>query len=152
MGDEFTVPKPAWGDNAFLQIEGFQNFLASAAEVQLNQHLSPDGTSRFEMNLKDYSSLLVVIESEDQVAHLIVPVQPKPSPLAISQRDLSLINGFDSKKYFSEKRGVIKLLRGETGTIEDITSTEMQTIDSLKKVWQIQKDLARLTSDEVELI
>jgi hypothetical protein len=74
MGEEFTVPKPAWGDNAFLQIEGFQNFLASAAEVQLNQRLSPDGTSLFDLNLKDYSSLLVVIESEDQVAHLIVPV------------------------------------------------------------------------------
>lgn len=28
----------------------------------------------------------------------------------------------------------------------------MQTIDSLKKVWQIQKDLARLSSDEAELI
>jgi hypothetical protein len=28
----------------------------------------------------------------------------------------------------------------------------MQTIDSLKKVWQIQKDLARLSTDEVELI
>lgn len=74
MGDEFTVPKPAWGDKAFLQVEGFQNFLTSAAEVQLNQHLSADGTCHFDMNLKDYSSLLVVIESEDQVAHLIVSV------------------------------------------------------------------------------
>ena len=89
------------------------------------------------MNLKDYSSLLIVVESEDQVAHMIMPIQQKPSLLPIPQRDLSLAKGFDSSKYFAEKRGIVSLIKGETSTIEDITSTDMQTADSLNKIWKI---------------
>jgi hypothetical protein len=51
------------------------------------------------------------------------------------------VKSLDSDSCFSEIRRVEHCLRGDVCTVEDVTSTDMQIIDSLEKVWLVQKDL-----------
>jgi hypothetical protein len=62
---------------------------------------------------------------------------------AIQKRDLSLTKSLDSNKGFTESRTTIKLNKGEIHFVDDITSTEMQTIDDLKKVKGVLEELMR---------
>jgi len=63
-------------------------------------------------------------------------------------RDLSLaqslsVGGPDDTKGFTESRTTVELTKDEVHTIEDITSTETQLIDDLKKVKGVLEELMR---------
>jgi hypothetical protein len=97
-------------------------------------------------NLSAYSTLLVVAECEDQFSHILVPIK-QADKVKINQRDLSLVKPMDSEKCFSEVRQVQQTIKGGSLIIEDITSTQMQFVDSMEKIWRIQKDLYRGSLD-----
>ena len=73
-------------------------------------------------NLSEHSTLLVIAECEDQVSHLLIPVQKVKK---ISQRDLSLIKAFDSNLCYSEVRKVAHVLKQGSLMIEDISTTSI---------------------------
>ena len=63
-------------ENQVNQIEGFHNFLADGAKVAVNQPLGQNGRVEIMMgDLSQYSSILVIAECEDQVSHIIMPIQ-----------------------------------------------------------------------------
>lgn len=102
------------------------------------------------MNLEPYSTLLVTVTSEDQCSHLIVPVQTGGKH--IPQRDLSLLRAYNVEKSFAETRRTTNCLKGDKFVVEDITSTDMQIVDSLEKVWLVQKELKRFNKEEQDFI
>ncbi len=68
------------------------------------------------------------------------------------QRDLSLLKAYNHEKSFAETRRTSSCLKNDKFIIEDITSTDMQIVDSLEKVWLVQKELKRFSSEEQEFI
>lgn len=64
------------------------------------------------------------------------------------QRDLSLLKAYSNEKSFAETRRTSSCLKNDKFLIEDITSTDMQIVDSLEKVWLVQKELKRFSSEE----
>ncbi len=83
---------------------------------------------------------------------------------ALMQRDLALTMPYDSAKSFSEIRRPAHCLKLSSYVIDvslqmlinsfaqDLTSTEMQIVDSLEKVWLVQKELTRFNSDQKAFI
>lgn len=111
-----------------------------------------EGTTHaeFDMNLEPYSTLLITVTSEEQCSHLIVPTHTGGK--AIPQRELSLLRAYNVEKSFAETRRTTNSLKGDKFVIEDITSTDMQIVDSLEKVWLVQKELKRFNKDEQDFI
>lgn len=142
--------KPRQGryDGYKRDIDGFQNFLKHSAETALNVKTENDGSAIFEMKLDAFSTLIVVASSDEQSSHVIMPVGGNIVP----QRDLSLLKSYDEEKSFSETRRAISCSKYDTFKIEDITSTEMQIIDSLNKVWLVQKELRKPSNEESEFV
>lgn len=56
------------------------------------------------------------------------------------------------EKNFSETRRTVSCMKYDNYKIEDLTSTEMQIVDSLQKVWMVQKELRKFSNDEQEFI
>jgi hypothetical protein len=125
-------------------IEGFHNFLAHSAETFLNANIEDGGYAEFEMNLEPYTSLIVCVTSEEQSSHFIKPLETSARK-EIPQRDLSLLRAYNVEKSFSETRRTTNCLKTDKFVIEDITSTDMQIVDSLQKVWLVQKELRRFS-------
>lgn len=116
-------------------IEGFHNFLAQPAAIMFNATVDKNGVATFDIELDSHSTLLIVASNENQCAHIVMPVS-KCSGL-INKRDLSLLKAFNQDVPFSEVRRTANVLKSQTFMIEDITSTELQYIDSLDKVWRV---------------
>ena len=57
-------------------------------------------------------------------------------------------NPLSSEKFYQETRNALALCEGEEHIIEDITSVEYQTIDSIQKVGQVLQELLRLKHKE----
>jgi hypothetical protein len=98
------------------------------------------GFAEFELMLEPHSTLLVAVASEDQCSHLIVPLETSARK-NIPQRDLSLLRAYNVDKSFSETRRTTNCFKSDKFVVEDITSTDMQIVDSLQKVWLVQKEL-----------
>jgi hypothetical protein len=116
-------------------IEGFQNFLAHSAETFLNVKIE-EGEAEFEMTLEPYTTLMIAVVSEDQCSHLLMPLETA-SRKQMPQRDLSLLRAYNHEKSFAETRRTSSCLKNDKFLIEDITSTDMQIVDSLEKVWLV---------------
>ncbi len=86
------------------------------------------------MSLEPYTSLIIAATSDDQCAHIVQQIE---GGLIILQRDLSLLKAYNLEKSFSETRRTANCLKYDSFMIDDITSTEMQIVDSLQKVWLI---------------
>jgi len=52
----------------------------------------------------------------------------------IAKRNLALANSLDETKVYTEARNTSTVLKYESHFIHDMTSTEVQTVDDLKKV------------------
>lgn len=61
----------------------------------------------------------------------------------IQKRDLSLTQSLDNDKGFTESRTNVNIEKHETHFIDDITSTEIQLIDDLKKVKGVLEELMK---------
>lgn len=132
------------------QIEGFQNFLANSAETFLNIKVE-EGFAEFEMTLEPFTSIIVAVVSEDQSAHVIKPLE-SAARKHMPQRDLSLLRAYNQDKSFAETRRTTNCLKTDKFVIDDITSTDMQIVDSLQKVWLVQKELKRFNTEEQEFV
>lgn len=140
-----SIPNP----HNLRTIEGFHNFLAHSADTFLNVKVEEGGVADFEMNLDPFSSLLITVTSEDQCSHLIVPTN---GGRFMPQRDLSLLRAYNVEKSFAETRRTTNCLKTDKFVVDDITSTDMQIVDSLEKVWLVQKELRRFNKEEQEFI
>lgn len=70
-----------------------------------------------------------------------VPTQVEGAP---AKRDLSLAAALsEGDKGFTESRTTVALSKDESHTIEDITSTEVQLVDDMKKVLGVLEELMR---------
>ena len=65
---------------------------------------------------------------------------------------MSLLRSYNPEKSFAETRRTTNCLKSDKFVVEDITSTDMQIIDSLQKVWLVQKELKRFSNEEQEFI
>lgn len=110
-------------------------------------NLAPNGETgevTFSANLKPYSQLFIVAVDLNSVAQRQVDLEA----IQLTQkRDLSLAKPLtssdDATKGFTESRTTLELTKDEAHTIEDITSTEIQLIDDLKKVQGVLEELMR---------
>ena len=129
-----------------MKIPEFQNFLKNPPHTQLNLVPNAEGEVNFTANLAPFTQLFVIAIDLTSVAQTqvdVTPVQPT------QKRDLSLLQSLDLSKGYTESRTTIELLKHDTSLIEDITSTEIQLIDDLKKVKGVLEELMRTkyTSD-----
>ncbi len=105
--------------------------MAHSAENFLNIKLEEgENAAEFEMNLEPFTTLLVAVTSEDQCSHLLVPLETSARK-SMPQRDLSLLKSYNQDKSFSETRRTTNCLKSDKFIVEDITSTDMQIVDSL---------------------
>ena len=66
-----------------------------------------------------------------------LPVSP------FAKRNLALSNPLDHRRVFTESRNTSTVLKLESHFVEDITSTEVQTVDDLKKVCQVLEEISK---------
>eukprot|EP00830_Metopus_es_P002375 TRINITY_DN1213_c0_g1_i6.p1 TRINITY_DN1213_c0_g1~~TRINITY_DN1213_c0_g1_i6.p1 ORF type:complete len:2229 (-),score=458.73 TRINITY_DN1213_c0_g1_i6:107-6793(-) len=121
----------------------FQNFLGLEPLTVFNLEPNEDGTLIVELdkNYKDvYACALVLAVDKGSVAHYLHPLSGSHT----IARDLSLTKALDVEKAYSEMRTTKCVEKFDTYTIDDITSSDIQIIDSLEKVMMILKELIRL--------
>ena len=99
----------------------------------------PDSSGKveFEADLSHFSHLHV-IALDKNVAAMVTHDLPTAT---ISKRDLTLTRPLDSSKGFTESRITVNLQKFGTHVLEDVTSTEIQTIDDLTKVRRVIEEL-----------
>jgi hypothetical protein len=124
-------------------IPELQNFLKTSPLTLHNLPIGEDGVVTFKANLKPYTQLYILALDLNSVAQRQVDLEAEPT----AKRDLSLMQCLsasdNTKKGFTESRTTVELIKGETHQIEDITSTEIQLIDDLKKVKGVLEELMR---------
>ena len=98
-----------------------------------------DGIVKFSANLAPYTQLYVVAVDSSSVAQRQVNLQVN----SIQKRDLSLTQPLDSEKGFTESRTNVNIEKHGDHFIDDITSTEIQLIDDLKKVKGVLEELMK---------
>ena len=63
-----------------------------------------------------------------------------------------MLSSYELGKSFSETRRTSNCAKYDSFVIDDITSTDMQIVDSLSKVWLVQKELKKFSNEEQEFI
>ncbi|CDW90653.1 UNKNOWN [Stylonychia lemnae] len=131
---EMNFNKLLEGLNELKQEEGkiseFQNFLKNGALTDFNLKPDSNGEIKISRNLLPFTQLHILVIDKNSVAQ-------KQLDLALNQiqkRDLSLNQPLDTSKGYTESRATLSIMKDETHFIEDITSTEIQLIDSIQKV------------------
>ena len=133
------------GGSTEIKIKEFQNFLRCPPLALFNLVPSKEtGEVQFSANLKAYTQLYVLAIDQNSVALRQIDLGDLKQP--VQKRDLSLAKslspgGIEDKKGFTESRMKFEVLKGETHVVEDITSTEMQLIDDMKKVHGVLEEL-----------
>eukprot|EP00347_Sterkiella_histriomuscorum_P022623 403337784 len=139
--DEFSLLKMCEmvsGQN--IPLPDMQNFLKQGPLQIFNLTPNEQGEIRFSANLNAYTQLQILVVDRQSVASKNVDLEIKN----IQKRDLSLVKPLDVEKGFTESRLTQCILSGESHFIEDITSTEMQLIDDMKKVRGVLDELMRM--------
>jgi len=130
------------------RIAVYQNFLALEPLVMCN--LPGEGNKLIieleEKARENYKCALVLAVDKGSVAHYLLPL-PGTS---LQKRDISHSTTLDTEKSYSEVRSTTCLEKYENYTINDITSTDFQLIDSLEKVALIIQILLKLDNIEIK--
>jgi hypothetical protein len=127
-------------------IPEFQNFLKNPPFTLFNLTPNPQtGEVTFQANLKAYNQIYIVALDLNSVAQRIIDLSYLE---ATAKRDLSLAASLpiSATSGFTESRTTTTLTTDESLTIEDITSTDIQFIDDLKKVRGVLDELFRTVS------
>jgi len=130
-------------------ISVYQNFLGLEPLTRYNIPASPDGNLIIELEdkfMETYGCALIIAVDKGSVAHYLHPF----AGTKIIKRDLSLAKALEVEKSYSEMRTTKCVEKYETYLIDDITSTDLQIVDSLEKVLLIIKELMRLYSVNVK--
>jgi len=128
------------GQRGHLIINSFQNFLKHSPMTGFNLKPDKDGKVNLNVDLSNYSQVVFIALSKSDVAQKVVDLQPSP----IATRDLSLLKTLDPEKGFNESRTALTLQTYDTHFIEDFSSTELQTIDDMKKVKGVFDELFKI--------
>ena len=125
-------------------IDSFLNFLQNINLIVSNIKPDNQGNILIEgLDLTSYSTLEIIAINNDTIVHEMFPLPKKP----ILTRDLRMMNNEEkSEKYYSTFRNTTSLKKGSSFNIKDINSTEIQIIDSLEKIFNIQKELQKLNN------
>lgn len=124
-------------------IPEFQNFLKNPTFTMFNLAPNPQtGEVSFQANLKAYNQVYVVAIDLNSVAQRTIDLSYLE---ATAKRDLSLAASLpiSATSGFTESRTTATLFTGSTLSVEDITSTDLQLIDDLKKVKGVLEELMR---------
>ncbi len=125
------------------EISMFQNFLGLEPLAKYNMPASPDGKIVVELEEnygEKYGCALILAVDRGSVAHYLHPL----AGTKVQKRDLSLAKPLSCDKTYSEMRTNKCVEKYETYLIDDITNTDLQTVDSLEKVLLIIKELMRM--------
>ena len=108
-----------------------------------------DGFYSLTFNSKLYSNLLILAIDETGATQKIIDIDHKKSELPqIKRRKIDLDKPLDSKFDYHETRNTQCLKPGESHIIEDITSVDYQSVDSLNKVGKVLQELTTLKHQE----
>lgn len=135
------------------------NFLKNAPAQQFNNapeniDESDDERSRrtitFELSLSNYSQLYLIAVDRDSIVQRNIDLE---FDCPMSKRDLRLNKVLDDSKGITETRKTVKLVpESMLGTqqyphsdfVEDITSSEVQLVDSIGKVVEILEEIQKM--------
>lgn len=92
--------------------------------------MSQEGVSSFTADLSRYNTLIVFACDKGAAAQKLVDLPVGQIP----KRNLALSMPLDENKVYTESRNTSTVLKYESHFIQDMTSTEVQTVDDLKKV------------------
>ena len=122
-------------------VDSFLNFLENPNLLISNVKPNAEGKVVLEgINLAAFSTIEILATNAHTVVHELHPLQKRP----IQTRDLRQLTGEEkSKKYFSIFRNTTSVTNGEVFKVDDLTSTELQMIDSLEKLFSVQKELRK---------
>ena len=118
--------------------DNFNSFLANPAIVFSN--LKPDKNGILELpnfDFEKYSSLIIVGINMRSCINEILPLKKSN----FTQKNLSQKSTLKHNHFYSIFRNSSQLKVDESFKIEDITSTEIQVIDSIPKLFNLQKEL-----------
>jgi hypothetical protein len=101
--------------------------------------VNKDGVASVEADLSQYNTLIVLACDKGTVAQKLVDLPVSP----FSKRNLSLSNPLNKEKGYNEARNTATVQKLESHFIEDINSTEVQTVDDLKKVSQVLQEISK---------
>lgn len=108
------------------------DFLSSPSIVKIN--LKPDEHGRITIDRKTLGHCLQVhVVAVNQ--HDTIYRQVALDGQSMKTRELRQVQGFDPEKHFGEQKKATSLTAGETFELEDMTTSEFQIYDALKKVY-----------------
>eukprot|EP01022_Parablepharisma_sp_SALTPOND_P019171 TRINITY_DN3242_c0_g1_i1.p1 TRINITY_DN3242_c0_g1~~TRINITY_DN3242_c0_g1_i1.p1 ORF type:complete len:1469 (-),score=192.25 TRINITY_DN3242_c0_g1_i1:4794-9200(-) len=139
----YTEAKPLSRYHFAEQIATFHNFLAKEPITLFNLPANKDGLIKVELDeetLRNYSIALAVVVSKESVSHSLLPLG---CPVT-NKRDLSMQNPLDKAKAYCEMQTSKCVYKHDSYTIDDIASTDIQTVDSLEKLFVVLKQVAKL--------
>jgi len=144
----------------FTQSSELLNFLKNAPAQQFNN--APESTDEsdddrcrrsvtFELTLSNYSQLYLVAVDRDSIVQRNIDLD---FDAPISKRDLRLNKVLDDSKGITETRKTVKMVPESmlvaqqqypnSDFIEDITSSEVQLVDSIGKVVEILEEIQKM--------
>ena len=128
-------------------IYSFQNFLKYAAVSHKNLHPSEDGSVCIDLDLQNYTSVIIVATNSSSSTQIIVD-NPHASN-DIEKRDLTG-ESLDPNKYFTEVRNAVCVMKNCSLSIQDITSTEYIFVDSISKAKRNCDDICKIRSVTID--
>ena len=116
----------------------FLNFLQSPSQVYANLQVGEDGCVIIkDFPYKNFASLQIVASNlTATISHNF----PLPANI-IQTKDQTLKSQLKKDKFYSIARGSTQVAKGKSLDIKDLTSTEIQVVDSLQKLFELEKQL-----------
>ena len=145
FGYDMFINQGSTGSFDQMNITETQNFLKNPPFTAFNLVPNQDGEVSFTANLKPYTQLYILAIDLNSVAQRQVDIASAVNE-ATQKRDLSLAKSLpiDDRNGFTESRTTEEVTKDTVKVIEDITSTEIQLIDDLKKVKGVLEELMRM--------
>jgi hypothetical protein len=130
----------------FLKNAPIQQFNLAPENVEESDDTRCRRTVSFDINLSNYSQLYLVVVDRDSLVQRNIDLDFNAP---ISKRDLRLNKVLDEKKGITETRKTVKMVPENilnqqyphSDFIEDITSSEVQLVDSISKVVEILEEI-----------
>ncbi len=121
----------------------FHSFMKTAPIQKLN--LTPttsqndQATFSFNCDLSQFSQLVLIAVDKESITQHSVDIEAQQ----IQKRDLRLLKVLNQDQGMTESRSTIKILKDEEKFIEDISSTEVQLVDDLSKIYEILSEIRK---------
>jgi hypothetical protein len=128
----------------------FLNFLDTPPSVMPNLK-NEDGVFSFNIDTSLFTNLIILAIDDTSVTQKVIDLDRKEDVIPpLKTRTIGLDNPLDSQKSYQETRNALALGPNVKHIIDDITSVDYQTIDSVQKVGQVLQELLRLKHEETQ--